>query len=411
MRPKHLGLWANRNYRMVVSASVFAGLSSGVFAMALPWLATAITRDPLQIALVAASVKLPWLLFTLPAGVITDRADRRRLVAYADLARAVLSFGIMLLAMGLGADTAAIWTLCAIGMAFGAADVLRDTAAMTLVPAIVAHRDLERANGTMWSISQICGQFIGPPLAGLLIGYGAAVPFGLDAVTFALAAVLMSLMILPAAAKGQRPPFAKALCQGILWLWRDRALFRLALAVGVYNFFYMANATILVLYSQEVLGLDAAGYGLLLTVAATGGVAGAWYGGVVQARLGLHATMTLSLGATAAVYLLIVLGQSIWIIGPALAIEMFCRLVWSVVTVSWRQRQTPDDLLGRINSLYRFFAWGPMPLGAFFGGWLVAVSAAPLGRGAALHMPWLISALALAGLTLYCAKALRLDKE
>lgn len=402
-------LWQNRNYRIVVSATVFAGFSSGIFAMALPWLATLLTRDPLAIALVAASVKLPWLLFSLPAGVITDRVDRRLLIARADLLRAVLSLAIMALALQAGEGGAAIWLLCLIGLAFGAADVLRENAALTLVPTIVPVQDLERANGTMWSIGQICGHFIGPPVAGVLIGYGAAVPFGLDAVTFGLAALLIWLMVLPVRRPSAPQRFGPALREGIGWLWREPGLFRLAVAVGVYNFFFMANATVLVLYSQEVLRLSATGHGLLLTLAAAGGVLGAWYGGAVQARLGLHRSMVLALAATAVVYVLIGTVGVVWVVAPALAFEMFSRLVWSVVTVSWRQRQTPDALLGRINSLYRFLAWGPMPLGALFGGWLVAFSTGFLPRDMALHMPWLVGAAAIAALTVYCARALRLD--
>ncbi len=405
----HTALWQNRNYRIVVSASVFAGFSSGIFAMALPWLATLLTRDPVAIALVAASVKLPWLLFSLPAGVITDRADRRLLIARADLLRAVLSLAIMALALNSGGGGAAIWLLCLIGLVFGAADVLRENAALTLVPAIVARGDLERANGMMWSISQICGQFIGPPVAGLLIGYGAAVPFGLDALTFGLGAVLIWLMVLPARAPQPRQNFLPALRQGIVWLWHEPGLFRLAVAVGIYNFFFMANATVLVLYSQEVLGLTAAGHGVLLTLAAAGGVLGAWYGGAVQARLGLHRSMVWALASTALAYALIGILGVVWVVVPALAFEMFSRLVWSVVTVSWRQRQTPDTLLGRINSLYRFLAWGPMPLGALFGGALVAFCTGYMPRDLALHMPWLVGAVAIAALTLYCARALRLD--
>lgn len=401
-------LWQNRNYRIVVSATVFAGFSSGIFAMALPWLATLMTRDPVAIALVAASVKLPWLLFSLPAGVITDRVDRRLLIARADLLRAVLSLAIMALALRTSTGGGAIWLLCLIGLAFGAADVLRENAALTLVPAIVASRDLERANGTMWSIGQICGQFIGPPVAGLLIGYGVAVPFGLDALTFGLAAGLIWLMVLPARNAPAPLRFGPALREGIIWLWREPGLFRLAVAVGAYNFVFMANATVLVLYSQEVLGLSAAEHGVLLTLAAAGGVLGAWYGGAVQAWLGLHRSMVLTLASTAVVYALVGTFGMVWVVAPALAFEMFSRMVWNVVTVSWRQRQTPDALLGRINSLYRFLAWGPMPLGALFGGWLVVFSTGYMPRALALHMPWLVGAAAIAALTVYCVRALRL---
>lgn len=80
----------------------------------------------------------------------------------------------------------AIWfdgdfSLAVIAFLFGCAEVVRDNAAQTILPSLVAPGDLEHANGQMWSAEQVTGQFIGPPLAGLLIAAGIAIPFGLDA--------------------------------------------------------------------------------------------------------------------------------------------------------------------------------------------------------------------------------------
>jgi len=396
---------------MVLSASVFAGFSNGVFILALPWLATLLTRDPLKIALVAASVKLPWLLFTLPAGVWTDRADRRRIIARADMVRALLSVSIMGLALGNGADTGngTIWMLCLFGMVFGAAEVLRENAAMTIIPSIVTKVDLERANGNMWSVSQISGQFIGPPVAGMLIGLCPAIPFGVNAASLAVSAVLIWLMALPVRPRRNSMGFLPALREGLTWLLTSAKLLRLAMAVGVLNFFFMANYTILVLYSQEVLGLSAAGHGLLLTSAATGGIAGAFFGSAVLRRFGLHGSMVLTLAGTALAYAVLAATSSVWIAVPALCFEMFNRLVWSVVTVSYRQRRIPDALLGRINSLYRFFAWGTMPLGALAGGWIVFLFDDVFGRQVALHLPYAISTASVILLAIYCAKSLKLS--
>ena len=86
------------------------------------------TRDPLAIGAVAAAGRLPWLLFALPAGVIIDRSDQRKLIARADLLRAGIVLTILLLAM---ADTSpgAVWVLAGLAFLLGAAEVLRDSAA------------------------------------------------------------------------------------------------------------------------------------------------------------------------------------------------------------------------------------------------------------------------------------------
>ena len=83
-----------RNYWKLWTASVISNLGDGVSFIAYPWLASAVTRDPVQIALVAVATRLPWLIFTLPAGVITDRVDRRKLVAWMDVVRFVITLGV-----------------------------------------------------------------------------------------------------------------------------------------------------------------------------------------------------------------------------------------------------------------------------------------------------------------------------
>jgi len=74
-------------------------------------------------------------------------------------------------------------------------------------------------------------------------------------------------------------------------------------------------------------------------------------------------------------------------------VEMFAGLLWNVVTVSYRQRMIPDELLGRVNSLYRFIGWGMMPIGALVGGWLVTFTEPDIGRAVALRVPYFIAAL------------------
>jgi hypothetical protein len=93
----------------------------------------------------------------------------------------------------------------------------------------------------------------------------------------------------------------------------------------------------------------------------------------------------------------------------ALFAVMAAAMLWNVITVSWRQRRIPPLLLGRVNSLYRFFGWGSMPLGALAGGAVVAVLDHPLGREAALRAPFLLAGLCCGGLLVYALARLRLD--
>ncbi|WP_233517145.1 MFS transporter [Pseudotabrizicola alkalilacus] len=387
----------NRNYRLVFSASVVSNLGDGVLALALPWLATVLTRDPMLVALVAMAQRLPWLLFALPAGVWTDRADHRGLIWRADALRAVMAAGILMLALSATPDQALlIWPLALLAFLLGAVEVIRDNAAQTILPSVVDSADLERANGQMWSAEKVTGEFVGPPLAGVLIGVGLAVPFGFDVLTFALSAVLIWLIAMPPRSLPVPQAFWPALREGVVWIKAQPVILTLALMLGAVNFLHMGAFTMLVLYSQEVLGLGAAGHGLLLTVGAAGGVIGGLIAPAIAKRLGMKASLLLAVAGFGAGYLVMAMSSNAATAGAALFVEAAASMLWNVVTVSYRQRIIPAGILGRVNSIYRFFGWGSMPFGALAGGMIVTMAQPDLGRDVALRLPFVLAAVGMA---------------
>lgn len=387
----------NRNYRLLFSASAISNLGDGVSALAFPWLASLITRDPFLIAMVAFATRLPWLLLSIPAGVITDRGDRQRLMVMADLLWLLLTSGVVALIVtlpDLPPASGANWYILALsGLAFllGSAEVVRDNAAQTALPSVVESNDLERANGQIWSIEQIMGSFIGPPLAGFLIAYAVPAPFALDAITFALAAWVVWLITVPP----RRAPVRRSLWieakEGFAWLWNHPKLLRLALMLGVSNMLSIMALTILVLFLQETLNLSGFGHGLLLTAGAAGGFVGGLVCPAIAQRFGPERSLQLVLLLFPAMFFVIYCTSNVWILAIALFVEMFAGLLWNVVTVSYRQRLIPDDLLGRVNSIYRFFGWGLMPVGALLAGAIVSLAEPDFGRELALRLPYVFA--------------------
>ncbi len=149
-----------RNYWKLWVASVVSNFGDGVATIAYPWLASAVTRNPIHISAVLVVTRLPWLLFSLPAGVITDRVDRRKLVAWMDVGRFVVTLGVALAVLaaqpqlsspekvaagGAVPDSAGLLLLLiyAAAMLLGTAEVFRDNSAQTLMPAIVDGENLE----------------------------------------------------------------------------------------------------------------------------------------------------------------------------------------------------------------------------------------------------------------------------
>jgi MFS family permease len=401
-------LLRNRNYRLLFTAGALTNLGDGMVALALPWLASLMTRDPVAIAAVAAAGRLPWLLMSVPAGVIVDRSDQRRLIAQADMLRAAIVGAILILALS-APSAGAIWLLTGLAFLLGAAEVLRDNAAQTILPALVRQEDLEQANGQMWSAEQLAGQFIGPPLAGLLIAAGIALPFGVDLAALVLAAGCVWLIrYTPDAPVIQ--PFWHALKEGVAFMRSDRMLLRLAIVLGISNFLATAVITVQILFAQDVLGLSPAGYGTVLSVEALGAVTGSLLAPLAIRRLGLHPCLYLAIAAWAIGYATVGLSNHPATMATALFIVLAAAMLWNVITVSWRQRRIPPQLLGRVNSIYRFFGWGSMPLGALAGGATVRLLEPDLGREMALRAPFLLAATCCAALLIYALLRLRLEE-
>ena len=200
----------------------------------------------------------------------------------------------------------------------------------------------------------------------------------------------------------------QALKAGISFMRGDRALLRLALVLGAANFLSMMTLTVQVLFAQEVLHLSAVEYGLVLSVAAAGAIAGSLGAPWLVRLLGAQACLLGSVLIWGLGNALIGLCGDGVTMALALFAVMAAAMLWNVITVSWRQRRIPTALLGRVNSIYRFFGWGTMPLGALAGGALVSVLQSDLGREAALRAPFLAAAGCYALLLIYAALKLRL---
>jgi MFS family permease len=400
------------NYWRLWSATVISNFGDGLSAVAYPWLASAITRDPVAIAGTGIARFLPWLLFTLPAGAITDRVDRRRLVAWMDVIRTFLTVFVAIFVLAgqhglaspdeIAAGTAdppanAVGFLAMLyitGFLFGLAEVFRDNAAQTILPSIVQPSQLEKANGRLWGAESIMNSFVGPPVGGVLLAVAFSLPFFVDAGSFALAAGLVFLLggqFKPKTFDRTDTSIRSEIREGVSWLWRHSLLRPMALILGFLNGLNNVAMATLVLFIQEILDLGAAQYGLMLSSFAVGSVVGSFTASKVSEKLGSGTSLYFTLGASAVV--LIVTGATsrpvvVWIL---FAVSSYVGTLWSVITVSLRQTIIPDHLLGRVNSFYRLMGWGTIPIGMFLGGLIVDITEALTNRDLGLRMPFYLA--------------------
>ena len=404
---KPILLIENANFRRLFGAGICSNLADGLLLVALPWLATLMTDDPFLIALVFASNRLPWLLFSIPAGVLADMYDRRLLVGRMDILRALA----MIFIFGQTLTDIGSQSICAlIGFAFliGCAEVVRDNTAQSFLPNIVAPNDLESANSQLWSAEKLLGEFVGPPLAGILIVYMLPLPFGSYVALLGVSAYFVYRIQIPKA-EPDSVSFKSALAEGISYVRSDRTLFRLAIVLSVANFFASGMVAIQVIFAQDVLGATAFQYGIIVSTGAFGAVIGSFIAPSIIKRFGANQCLRICVMMWVFGYAFIGFCSTIWGMAIALSVVLMAGMIWNVTTVSWRQKRISPQILGRANSIFRFFGWGSIPIGAAFFGALVKGLGNYVPHETALTIPFYISAIGCVLILVYISARLRLD--
>ena len=359
------------SYWKLWTSSGLSNLADGVFKIALPLLAVQLTQSPTLVAGLTVAATLPWLLFALTAGALADRLDRRKLMLWANLSRALLPVALVAVIL---LDFGSIWALYAVALMVGVAETLYDTSAQSIMPQVVHRDQLSRANGRLYAVELTTNQFIGPPLGGLLVALGVVAGLAVPAALW-LAAV-GGLLLIPGAFRTERElktTLRFDIAEGLRFLWNQKILRTLAVMTGVFNFASSAAFAVFVLFAvgpASAMQLSEVEFGLLLTTSAVGAFVGSLVAERVEAKLGRSRSLTLTIFGAA----LFVGGPAVtdnpYVLGSLFFVGGVLIVLWNVITVSLRQRIVPNRLLGRVNSAYRLLAWGTMPLGAAAGGLL-----------------------------------------
>lgn len=371
-RPSRIGTPAVR--RLLVAATS-SNLGDGLLLVGLPLVVIQLTREPVLVAGINAAFSLPWLLLALQAGALADRRSRRSLLVHAALWR-----GSLLALVGLAAlvGTVPLAGLYLVVFLLGSGEVVFDTTSQSLLPDLVDREHLGRANGWLLGAQTVMNNFVGAPLAGLLVGLlGATMVLAPAGLYLVAGAVLVGL---PGAYRPPARPPARMrtdIAEGLRTLWQHPTLRALGLLGGVLNLTNAGYFAVLVLFivgPTSPMGLTEVGYGLLAAVLAAGSVAGSLTAGWLEERLGPRRTALGGVALTSAAMLVPVLTASlVAVIGMALVLG-FASVLVNVIIVSSRQRIVPSALLGRVNASFRVLVMGASPLGAALGGVLASAT-------------------------------------
>jgi MFS family permease len=361
----------NREYGKLWTASTISNLGDGVTLVAGPLLAASLTRDPALVAGLTFAQQLPWLLFSLVSGALVDRLDRRRVMAMVDFFRAGI---IGILGLTVLSGWASIPLMYAVFFLLGTAETLFANASLAILPSVVSKDYLEKAKGRLFAAELVANDFAGRSLGGVLFAVAASIPFLIDAGTFAASAAL--ILALQGRFRVPRPEgiaektLVGEISDGLVWLLRHRLLFALAIMLGAGNLTFSATYSILVLFADEVLNLSSVGYGLLMTTGGIGGVLGSLFAERIGYLFGTGRTLFLTMLLQGPVFAAIALSGNPFVVGAMIALLGVAAFIWNVLTFALRQVLVPDELLGRVTSVYRLLGVGSGAFGALIGGLL-----------------------------------------
>lgn len=360
-----LALFQDTTYRRYWMALLVSQLGSWMQNASQAWLVLLITDSAERLGTVVAASFLPFLLFSLPAGVLADRFPKRRLMLYSQSLMLLLSLSLCVL---IWRDWIRYEWLLVFAFLQGTAHALDLPARQSLVVELAGKERYASAislNSFAFNLSRL----VGPAIAGLVIAHiGLRWTYVANSLSFLpLMAVLLSLK-LPTEVAAKVPSALQQMREGLGYVWGSALIRQLIVALAWVAVFGINFQTLIPAYARLVMGLEADGYGFLMAALGFGAIGGSlWQMRAAEAR---PARMTLGIAALGLLHLCLYLSLPVPLIMGLWAMAGFAMVTTLITTNTTIQTLVPDQLRGRVMSVYSFILLGAGPLGAYLTGLL-----------------------------------------
>ena len=397
------GLWRHGDFLRLWTGETISQFGSQISQLAIPFAAILVLdASAFEVAALGTVEFLPFIIFTLPAGVWVDRMRRRRILIAGDLGRAVLLGSIP---VAYAFDALTLWQLYVVGFLVGICTVFFDVAYQSYLPSLVERSQIIDGNSKM-EITRSGAQISGPGLAGLLVQIFTA-PYAvlIDAVSFLASGFFIFRIRKPeeppraAVPDGEKPSMWTELKEGLRFVLANPNLRAQAGCTATSNFFGSLAFSIILVYAVRELDLSAGVIGLVLSIGAVGGLVGALVATRLSSRFGIGPVTIVTaalFGPTMLIYAVAPVGNAaVPLLVVAQLVFGVTVVVYNIVQVSYRQAICPPRLQGRMNSVMRFMVWGTIPLGTMAGGtlasWIGLRETIAVGAiGGSLAVLWII---------------------
>lgn len=395
--PGYRQLSRNRDFTVLWIGDTVSELGSSLSMFVFPLIAYALSGSALTAALVEAAYLGGLCATLLPAGVLADRVDRRRIMLTSS-ATGCLAYASLALAGALGHLTLA--HLAVVALVTGVAAGAFSPAQVSAIRTVVSTEDLPTAMSQNQARQHVAS-LLGGPLGGALYAVTRWLPFAVDAMSYAVACVTVSRVRTDLGAPQRRPePLRRQLTEGFAFMW-SRPFFRVLLAWSS-----MTNLVVNALFFVVVLrmvqtGVPAAQIGLVSTSAGIGGLVGAALAPTLIDRLPTGRLTVLVGWACCLPLVPLAFSASPWTACACTFLLLVLNPVGNAGIGSYRMAVTPDHLQGRVGSTSQFVSMSVMPLAPLLGGWLLE------HRGGTVAISALVVASALLAVLLTASRSIR----
>lgn len=384
------GALTHRDYRLFLSGQIVSLTGTWMQSVALGWLVLELTDSPFYVGLTAAIGSLGVLLFSLYAGVVADRVNKRRAVILTQSLQMVQAFALAALVWS---GRATIGSVIALAAALGTIAAFDIPLRQSFIVDLVGKDDLMNAialNTSVFNLSRV----LGPVVAGLLIGpLGVATCFLLNGISYlAVLAGLLAMRPPPFVVAVQRTSTWRGLLEIVGFIHRDRLVRTLIGLTAVLSVFGFQLVTLMPVFARDVLRAGATGYGFLMASLGVGAMSGALAVAVFGRRIRKGLTMIVAGTAFGLLVALFGLSPALWLSLVLGALTGCAMIVNNALTNTMIQTAVPDALRGRVMGIYSFVFVGMAPLGGLQAGWV----AEHLGAPTAVMIGGVVSAAAVA---------------
>jgi MFS family permease len=353
-------LWSNRDYMLLWSGQSVSSLGTQVSTIAFPFLVLSLTGSLAQAGFMGGLRALPYLIFSLPAGALIDRWDRKRVMIICDTGRA-LALGSIPVALLLNQLT--LTQLYIVSAVEGTLFVFFNLAEVACLPRVVRPEQLPAATAQN-SATDGTSFLVGPALGGALFSLGQMLPFLGDAVSYAVSVI--SLLFIRTRFQGERTVVKRRLHveigEGLVWLWHQPLIRFIAFLTGSYNLLSAGNLLVIIALAKHMHASDFA-IGVVFSIAGIGGIVGSILGAPVQKRLRFPVVIIGTTLVGMALWPPLIFAPNIWWLGAISAVSFVMGPIYNVTQFSYRLALIPDVLQGRVNSVFRLLAFGGQPIG------------------------------------------------